>query len=89
MTDAQLLISVRQRVCSRPGNFIFVKILDQLIIEARVGGLERNILNKFELLCNIYKVRLAESDVKCINQLRPDKADQERQERLRKAGFDL
>jgi hypothetical protein len=89
MTDAQLLISIRQRACSRLGNFMFVKILDQLIIEARNKNLECNILNKLKGLCVIYKIRLIESDVVCINQSRSESADQDRCDRLRKVGFDI
>lgn len=87
MTDVQLLTSIRSRAATRIGNALCVKIVDQLIAEARNEILEEPVMIRFVQLCGIYHIKLDEFDKKQIALPRPKLCSKERLSRLHAVGF--
>lgn len=87
MNDVQLILSIRKRANRRLGNFLFIKVLDALEIEARELPLERPVIQRFRSLCVTYNVRLDETEKVCMCKNRLEVVGSERQDRLRRAGL--
>lgn len=55
MTDYQFLLSLRSRAIKRPGNFSFIAIIDELILQVQtVTILERDIMLRLGLVSQLY-----------------------------------
>lgn len=91
MTDKQLLLSIRGRAAQRLGNFMFIKILDELIVQAdMVEHIEKNVIERTAILCKAFGIKLDEDDIMCISSKRQlQLEDANRIVRLRKAGMQM
>lgn len=91
MTDRQLLLSIKGRASQRLGNFMFIKIVDELLEQATmVERIEKNVMDRTAILCKAFGVKLDQDDTTCINSTRPlNLENQMRIARLRKAGMQI
>lgn len=89
MTDKQLLLSLRLRAAKRISNFQFVSILAELILQTqRVPVLERDIMDRLKLVCQVYNLELDEYDqAQLAIERKAILEDQDRIKALHRSGF--
>lgn len=88
MTDKQFLTAVRSRASRRLSNFLFLKIIDELISQSNSVILEKDVIERFKTVAEGYDITFDEFDIKHMQINRPEKIiDEKRIIALHKAGF--